>query len=103
METLMKIVIVFLVVLVAMTAVPALAQDLYNNGPTNGTVDAWVINFGFAVSNSFALSSSATVFNMTFAAWLLPGDVLESAEISITSSEFGGTAYLDQMVTFNAS
>ena len=56
---------------------PAAAQDdLYDNGPTNGTTDAWTINFGFAVSNSFTLDSDVNVFGWAFAAWLLPGDVL---------------------------
>jgi hypothetical protein len=97
----MKIVIVVVVLaLVTVAAVPAFAQDLYDNGPTNGTVDAWAINFGFSVSNSFTVNSAATIYDMTFAAWLLPGDVLQSAEISITSSEFGGTTYFDQTVNF---
>ena len=67
-------------------ALPALAQnDLYDNGPTNGTNDAWTLNFGFAVSNTFTLSSNSTVNGLNFAAWLSPGDVLESIEISISS------------------
>ena len=40
---------------------------------------------------------------MNFAAWLFPGDVLESAEVSITSSEFGGTTYFDGTVNFTQS
>ena len=41
-----------------LAVVPAVAQtDLYDNGPTNGTVDAWTINFGFIVSDSFTLGS----------------------------------------------
>ena len=93
-----------IVVLAILAAGPASAQtDLYDNGPTNGTVDAWTINFGFIVSNTFTLGSSATISDMTFAAWLFPGDVLESAEVSITSSEFGGTSYFDGTVNFSQS
>jgi len=77
--------------------------DLYDNGPTNGTVDAWTINFGFIVSDTFTLGSSASVGGLTFSAWLFPGDVLESAEVSITSSEFGGTTFFDGNVNFTAS
>jgi hypothetical protein len=83
-------------------AVPASAQDLYNNGPTDGTTLGWTINFGFAVSDSFVMPNA--MFNsLTFAAWLFPGDVLETAEVSITSSEFGGTSYFDQTVRFTQS
>jgi hypothetical protein len=35
---------------------------------------------------------------VTFGAWLLPGDVLESVEISITSNPFGGRTYFDSVV-----
>ncbi len=85
-------------------ALPALAQnDLYNNGPTNGTIDAWTINFGFEVSDSFNLSSNSTVNGLNFAVWLTPGDVMESAEVTLTSNELGGTTYFDQQVNFAQS
>ena len=87
-----------------LAVVPAVAQtDLYDNGPTNGTVDAWTISSGFIVSNSFSLSSASQVTGLTFSAWMFPGDVLESAEVSITSSEFGGTTYFDGTVNFSSS
>ena len=88
------------IVLLALVAMPAFAQTIYDNGPTNGTTDGWTINFGFAVSDSFTLSNAATVTGLDFAAWVEPGDVLQSAEVSITSSEFGGTSYFDQTVSF---
>lgn len=84
-----------------LAAISAVAQtDLYDNGPINGTVDAWTINAGFAVSDSFTLSSNSQVDGLSFGAWMFPGDVLMSAEVSITSSEFGGTSYFDQNVNF---
>ena len=86
-----------------LAVVPAVAQDVYDNGPTNGTTDGWTINFGFAVSDSFTLSSATTLNGLNFAAWVEPGDVLQSAEVSITSSEFGGTSYFDQTVSFTQS
>lgn len=85
-------------------SVPALAQnDLYDNGPTNGTIDAWNINESIVTSDSFNLTSSSTVNGLNFAAWLEPGDVLESAEISLTSLELGGTTFFDQTVNFTQS
>jgi PEP-CTERM motif-containing protein len=96
--------VVFLTILAAVAAVPAVAQsDLYDNGPTNGTTDAWTINFGFIVSDTFTLGAATSPTGITFAAWLFPGDVLESAEVSITSSEFGGTTYFDEVVQFDQS
>jgi hypothetical protein len=86
-----------------LAVVPAVAQnDLYDNGAINGTVLGWTINFGFAVSDQFTLGGNSTVNGITFGAWLFPGDSLTSAEVSITSSEFGGTSFFDQTVNFTA-
>lgn len=87
-----------------LAVVPAMAQnDLYDNGPINGTIEGWTINFGFAVSNQFTLGGDSTVNGIQFGAWLFPGDVLQTAEVSITSSEFGGTSFFDQTVSFTQS
>jgi hypothetical protein len=94
-------VLALVMIALCLACVPAVAQvDLYDNGPTDGTTDAWAINFGFVISDMFTLSSSANVVGLSFAAWLFPGDILESAEVSITSSEFGGTSYFDRVVSF---
>jgi hypothetical protein len=81
---------------------PLDSSDIYDNGPTNGNTDAWTINFGFIVSDSFNVTqgNNTSVTGMSFAAWMAPGDVLDSAEVSITSSENGGTSYFDQTVNF---
>src|ERR1700678_3327833 len=87
-----------------LAVIPAAAQTLYSNGPVNGTTDAWTINFGFVVSDSFTVpGGGALVDQVNFYAWTFPGDVLETAEVSITSSEFGGTTYSDQIVNFTQS
>lgn len=87
-----------------LAVVPAVAQtDLYDNGPTNGTDTAWTINDGFVVSDSFTLGSASTVSGVNFAAWVFTGDVIQSGEIAITSSEFGGTTYFDQRVNITQS
>jgi hypothetical protein len=97
-------VLVSLVLAVGLS-IPCLAQnEIYNNGPINGNTDAWTINDGFAVSDSFTVSGGATAMTgLTFGSFMLPGDVLESAELSITSSEFGGTTYFDQVLSFTQS
>ncbi len=87
-----------------LSVIPLSAQiDLYDNGPSNGTTDGWTLNFGYAVSDSFTLSFANTVQGLMFTAWLLPGDTLMNAEVSITSDEFGGMTYFDQVVNFTQS
>ncbi|HSY11065.1 MAG TPA: PEP-CTERM sorting domain-containing protein [Verrucomicrobiae bacterium] len=89
---------------ICLFALPAVAQnDIYDNGPSNGTNDGWTINFGFAVSNTFTLSSNSTLNGLNFTAWVFPGDVLQSVEIDITSDEFGGTTYFDQQINVTQS
>jgi hypothetical protein len=101
----MRFVVFVSLVLATALAVPAVAQnEIYDNGPINGTNDAWTINFGFAVSDSFTVSGgNSTVTGLTFGSFMLPGDVLTSVELSITSSEFGGTSYFDQVVSITQS
>ena len=77
-------------------------STIYENGPINGNTDAWDINFGFVVSDTFTVTMNETpITGMSFGAWLSPGDTLTSAELSITSSPNGGTTYFDQTVSFN--
>ena len=97
----MELRIVFALCL-ALAAIPAAADTIYDNGPINGTLDAWTINFGFVVSDTFTVGAGgATVSGLDFGAWLYAtGDVLENAQVSITSSEFGGTTYFNGVVNF---
>jgi len=89
----------------AAAAVPAAAQNtLYDNGPINGEVDAFTINFGFAVSDTFTLSDAGTISGLSFGAWQFPGDVLESVDLTISSETLGGgTVFYDGNVNFTAS
>ena len=88
----------------SLAALPATAQTVYSNGPINGTTDAWDIYPGFIVSDTFTVGSGgASINGLSFGAWLFPGDVIQFAEIQITSSEFGGTVYFDQFVNFTQS
>jgi PEP-CTERM motif len=84
-----------------LAAVPAMA-DIYNNGPINGNTDAWTINSGFVVSDTFTTGGGA-ITGLQFGTWMFPGDVLTSAEVSITSQENGGTSFFDQTVNFAQS
>ena len=82
---------------------PLDANEIYDNGPINGSTDAWTINFGFVVSDTLPISNNGTINGLTFGAWLFEGDVLQTVEVSITSAEFGGTTYFDQVVSFTQS
>jgi PEP-CTERM motif len=77
----------------ALVAVPAVAQVLYDDGPINGTTDAWTINYGFVVGDTFTLSANSTVGGFNFSVWEFQGDVLTSVDWSITSEYSGGTLY----------
>ncbi len=79
-------------------------NTLYENGPINGTTDAWTINFGFVVGDTFTVpSGGGSVNGLVFGAWAEPGDVLLNADVGLTSSAFGGTIYFDGVVNFTQS
>ena len=101
----MKLRIASLVLLLlALAALPAMADTIYSNGPTNGNTDGWTINFGFITSDSFNVGTDGTtITGFTFAAWLTPGDTLQTAELSITSLENAGTSFYDQVLSFTQS
>jgi len=87
-------------VLLALIAIPASAQIIYSNGPTNGNTDAWNIGYGYyVVSDSFTVGAAATVGGVNFATWMFPGDVLATIGVSITSAEDGGTSYFSGTLT----
>jgi uncharacterized repeat protein (TIGR03803 family) len=70
----------------------ALPQDgvIYDNGPYNGTTDAWTINFGFSTSDSF--TGGANVTGVHFVYWdASASDLLTSLDLAVGSTSFGGT------------
>jgi len=77
----------------AMAAAPAVAQVLYDDGPINGTNDAWTINFGYVVGDTFTLLNNSTVGGFNFGIWEFPGDVLTSVAWSVTQYYDSGTVY----------
>ena len=75
-----------------LAAVPASADTtLYSNGPGNYGLDAWTINYGNSVTDSFTISQDATILGATFDVWASPGDTLASVDWSIGISQYGGT------------
>jgi PEP-CTERM motif len=74
-----------------LAVVPAMADTLYSNGPVNGTTDAWTINFGFSVSDSFTCSADCTVQDFRIGVWLFAGDSLTSVDMALGSTSFRGS------------
>ena len=72
---------------------PASAQVLYDDGPINGTTDAWTINFGYIVTDTITLAQKSTVGGLDLGVWKYPGDQVLTVDWSITSEPFGGTMY----------
>ena len=64
----------------------------YDNGPINGTTDAWTINFGYVVSDTFTGDGNMDQ-QFYFGVWEFPGDTMSSVQWSITSGENSGTVY----------
>ncbi len=83
-------------------AVPATAQQcppleectIYDNGPVNGEVNALLINFGSAVTNSFYDPNGLVVINnLTFGVWLSSGDSIQSVDLSVGSTPYGSDVF----------
>jgi hypothetical protein len=80
-------------------AIPAFAQNgflLYSNGLPcpDYCHDAWQINGGFVVSDSFvANAANGRVTGFDFYTWQYPGDRVLRIQWMISSAEFGGTVY----------
>jgi PEP-CTERM motif len=81
----------------ALVAIPAWAD--YDNGPINGTTDAWTINFGYVVSDTFTLGAAATVTSVSFGVWEFPGDTMSTVDWTITATENGTGVGLTSNVT----
>jgi hypothetical protein len=93
----------------ALFVAPANASIVYDNGPANGYIDAWTINSGFSVANSFSLSNAATLTGATFTLWNYQGDITSSVDWSIVGDPVSGptlasgTASVSQSFQFNNS
>src|SRR5664280_2086376 len=70
---------------------PAMASTVYSNGSYNGTIDAWTINFGFSVSDSFTDPSNTTITGGSFVYWDASStDIVTTADVQIGATSFGG-------------
>jgi hypothetical protein len=93
-----------LIGVLAVGVIPVSAGTVYENGPINGDTDAWAINNGFFVADTFTVSQlNSTVNGLSFGAWLAPGDTVTSVEVTLTTSLLGGTTYFDGIVDLTTS
>jgi hypothetical protein len=67
----------------ALLAGSAGASTIYDNGPINGTIVGFTINFGYEVADSFTVSSNTSAWDMSFGTWNIPGDSLQSVDWAI--------------------
>ncbi len=74
-----------------LAAIPAMSQTLYENGPVNGTTDAWAYSGGFQNSQSFTANGTMSSFQGWF--WIAPGDSITGVELSIGTSPFGNDVF----------
>lgn len=74
---------------------------VYDNGPVNGQVDAWTINFGFAASDTIQVNGPVT--GIQFWAWLEPGDTATSVEVQIGSTGYFSNDLFDGVVALTQS
>ena len=75
-----------------LTVAPAMADSLYSNGPYNGTTDAWTINFGFSVSDSFTVAANQSIEGLSIVYWdASTSDLLTTVDMALGSTPFGGT------------
>jgi len=81
--------------LVALACFPGLlsAGVLYSNTPAAAgwaaNTDAWTINFGYSVSDSFTVGSASTARGIGFLAWAFTGDTMTFVDWAIGTSTFG--------------
>ncbi len=87
---------------------PAMADTLYDNGPYNGTNDAWTINFGFAVSNSANCAfTDCLVTDLHIVYWDASStDLLTTVDMQLGATSFSGaintlTGATNQFLTTN--
>ena len=85
----------FLLLCLTLAVVPSKAVSigtLYSNGPSSPTdSNAWEINFGSSVTNSFWVPPNSSITSLTFQVWVNPGVTLTSVDAQFGTTAFGGS------------
>ena len=74
---------------------PGFNGIVYDNGPVNGQVDAWTLNFGFVTTDTIQVNNGGGggITALNFWAWLIPGDTISNVQVSIGSTPFGNDQF----------
>jgi hypothetical protein len=105
----LRLVVAIGVLVVAAVAVPAKADTIYDNGPLDGNTQAYGINFGLSVSDSFYQNYDfTTLTGAMFGLWVSSGDKPLTVDWSLGTSFFGsdvasGTSSLTRKFDFSNS
>ncbi len=92
MKTRIALLSLLTIACLVLAVAPAMAGTVYSNGPYNGTNDAWTINFGFSVSDSFTNESGAAIGDLHLVYWdASSSDLLTTVDMALGSTSFGGT------------
>ena len=75
----LHVVLFFLTTFCLLLVAPAVANDIYDNGGTTGTADAWTVNFQLAVSDSFVVGSGVSADEVSFHLLAHPRPIRRSA------------------------
>jgi len=71
-----------------LAAIPASADSiLVDNGAIDGNTNAYSINYGYSVSNSFDLSTTQMITGLVFGSWLLSTDLPQTIDWQITAND----------------
>lgn len=86
-----------------LATLPATANDLvYDNGPISNNFGAFPISgpLATAIADSFTVGGSSPVAPslISFGAWTLPGDEVESVDLRLSTQAVGGIVLFDQVV-----
>jgi hypothetical protein len=72
----------------SLAAVQAKADLIYDNGPINGTFGAYVVSAPYSVSDSFAVTGSASLGSAQVGLWVNHGDAPSTIAWSIGTAPF---------------
>lgn len=102
----MKLRFASILLLLLMAALPALAGDVYDNGPINGTIGAYSFTgaYGWEMADSFILGSSTNITGFSIGAWVFPGDQPVGVTWQILTGGpdwYGGTVLASGNATFS--
>ncbi|HLI63035.1 MAG TPA: PEP-CTERM sorting domain-containing protein [Terriglobales bacterium] len=95
-----------LLVVLLIGCLPLAAQQVYTNGPINGSIQAYSFsgNSGWQSADSFVVGASTTVTGFSIGAWVLPGDQPLSTGWEILTGGpdwMGGTVIAKGIATFS--